>query len=207
MKINRSDLIVLFICLFLIFALVTDIGKLIIPFAVCSLPGILLSLMTLTPVIRTRAKNYSIERVILILMVMALSAIILFLTMTRLGVEICYLVAGASMGGTTPCDVLLFSPSKEEYDEKMSVIVYETWKRALLPPFLILRQQCYASNKEVCDIVNQLPTNEGPLSLDSYLRTLFLVLISSPHGGMFVWHFTRKNRSQKTIIEAHNEKE
>ena len=156
-------------------------------------PGVLLSLIALIPAIRKRTQNNRVERLVTILMIMALSAMIIILTLARIKTELYYEYSSTSMVGS---DI----ESWEGYEENRSAIVHETWIRFLIPPFL--RWQCYTNNKVVCSFVNQISATEGLMRLDSYLWNLLFALALSLPGGMFARHFTRKDHPQDIVAEV-----
>ncbi len=169
----------------------------IVMFAVGSLPGILLSLLTRIPAVRKRAQSNLAGRVVTLLAVMILAVVLMFFVTTRLGVQLFYVFAPLSMNREINFDYVKF-------EAKRSAIHHETWIRVMVPP--LLRRQCYTIEKDVCEFVDQLHENRESMSQNGYLQGVALVLTLSLPGGAFAWYFTRKKQSPEVVIESSDQK-
>ncbi len=176
-------------------------------FAIASLPGILLSLITLIPAVRKRAQSSLAGRVVTLLVVMILSVVVVFFVTTRLQVIVWYAVVTTPQMGV---EIHYDYPRQEfvsKYFEKRSAIVHETWIRVIVPP--PLRQQCYTTEKDVCEFVDQFPEIRRVL-FQNYLQGVFfplvMALVGSLPGGALAWYFTRRKYPQEVVIEVSDEK-
>ncbi len=186
---------ILNILLVIIFVFVINDDPL--PVVVCAvglLSGILLSLITLIPAIHKRAQSNLAVRVVTLLVVMILSAVVLFFTTKRLEVEFHYrFVVSIGIVGFAE-----YHPDYYHYQENSRAIRHETWIRVMAPP--LLRRQCYTTEKDVCEFVDQFPKNRELMSRN-YLQGVALALALSLPGGAFVWYFTRRKQSPEVVIE------
>ncbi len=172
--------------------------------AVGLLPGILLALITLIPAIRKRARSDLAGRVVMLLVIMMLSAALVFSVTRWLEAQFCYLdlilvpmVPDPDYASLSGREFHTFVIMYEEYRE---VIDRETWIRAMVPPFL--RRQCYTTKEYICVFVDQFPKNRVPMTWNRYLLVLAIALGFSLPGGAFAGYLTRRKRPQEVVIEG-----
>lgn len=162
-----------------------------------SIPGVLISLVTLVPGIRKRTQNNLGVRVVALLSVMSLSMIIVFVANAALNVRADYLFA--FIPPMTPRQYEDYSSNKiaefeAKFEQHHEAIIHETWVRTIIPPRL--RQPCYTNEQDVCEFVDQFPKNREGMSLDNYLGRVKLALACSLVGGVFAWYFTGRKPPQ-----------
>ncbi|MFC1974915.1 hypothetical protein ACFLXQ_00785 [Chloroflexota bacterium] len=202
-------LTVIFTILFVIFAVSGGVPprEEMFPVAVflflLSLPGILLSLVTLIPPIRKRAQNNLAVRVVTLLVVMILPSIVLFAAFQRIMVEGHYIFA--SIPSMDPEEIYDYTEVEikefeakyaEKLVEKHEAVVYETWIRVMVPS--LLRRPCYTNEKIVCELVDQFPENRELMSRNYLQGSAFPLALSLP-GGVLAWYFTRRKAPQVEV--------
>ncbi len=174
-------------------------------FAVGSLPGVLLALITLIPAVRKRAQSDLAGRVVTLLAVMILSVVLMFFVTKRLGVKVHYIFTFIPRMGLE--EDYEYSSGKfyafwTKYEKKSWAIEHETWIRLMVPP--LLREPCYTIDKDVCEFVDQLPENRELLSQDYarwFAQGFALAIALNLPGGALAWHLTHKKRSQEMVTE------
>ncbi len=135
------------------------------------LSGILLALITLVPAVRKRAQSDLAERVVAILVVMMLSAALVFSVIRWLEVQFCYIdldfppmVPDPDYSSLAPG---AFQGFMSGYGRNSEAINRETLIRAMVPPFL--RSQCYTSKKYAWYIRRSVSQKHKAIELESLL--------------------------------------
>ncbi len=191
--------LVAFLAVLSVIGLVTGDEGLVTVLAVGPLAGILLSLVTLIPAVRKRAQSNHSGRIVTLLAVMILSVVFMFSVIRWLEVQVYYVLMSIPyMGSVEDYDSIRGFYAK--YDEKGRAIDRETWIRVMIPP--LLRWQCYTTEKNVCEFVDQYPDVRVLMTWNRYLLVLAFALGFSLPGGALAWHFTRRKHPPEIVSEG-----